>query len=264
MSIRLLLNMLNDFLEALTLVRSLMLVWLCTALTVGAFSAYPQSSRSGLNVDYRLGMMNEADRTPNLVNREFGDGSGLSRESVFRLEYTRSVPMWPSSSLNIEAVGGLSQSVGSFSGSAFSLLYSATSLHVASGIRSKLGWLQTSFGAWLEVPLTETLTETINATGQTRSSGLLHPGLPFGLRIEAGLAGRLFPGLPISPSLFGEFDFKAFRQPEIPIINAVSGGLALRWRFEDTSPEPPPVNSNPVVESPPFKAYSRDPLHRQC
>ena len=190
-----------------------------------------QSPHSAIGLEYRFGVLNEADRTPNNVNPNLGDGSGLSRESNFRLEYTRSLASFFDNSLDLIATLGLSQSIGSFSTGAFTLAYNATSIHLVASAESRFSGIRASIGGWLDIPLTQTLTETILPAGTTRTSGLLHVGVPGGLRLEAGLATPPISGLPITPSLFGEFDVTAYRQPEISFINAISGGVQFRWEL---------------------------------
>jgi hypothetical protein len=222
--------------------RSLFLAFLAFLLFPAA--VWCQHGKSSLDFEYRTGWLTAADHTPNVVNPSLGNGDGHGQAQFIRLLYQHDLATFLDRSFILSAAGGLSQGFGSFSSPAFTLQYSGTFVHANLDLGFDLSPIGLALGGWIDIPISQTLTQSL--TNGTSRNGSVYPLWPVGLRLEAGYSDRIIESLPITPSLFAEFDFSAYRQPNIEPRQASSAGLALRWSF-GSEPSPTPVDTTPPV-----------------
>jgi hypothetical protein len=204
--------------------------------------AYGQTE-SSLDLQYRFGYLTEASHAPNLIN-PFGPeaAGGVSAEHTFRMDYRHEiVPLFHV--LSLEASLGLGYSIGNFtsdifSGSQYTLRYRSTSVNGSAGIRYPFSDFAVVFSGWMELPLTQSLDESLLTNGNASiiaSNGTIeYTRLPAGIRFDLDYAKLVFGTVPISVGLFGEFNLEAYRQST---SDAESGGIILSWNFESPSPE---------------------------
>jgi len=171
-----------------------------------------------------------ADHTPNVVNPSLGNGDGTGQAQFLRLLYRHDLVTFFDRSITLGAAAGLSQGFGSFSSPAFTLRYSGTFAHTDLDLAFDLSPIGLALGGWLDIPVSQSLTQTL-ANGADRNGSVLYSSWPVGLRVEASYTERIIASLPITPALFAEFDFSAYRQPNITPLQASSAGLAFRWNF---------------------------------
>jgi hypothetical protein len=238
---------------------------LLTGIAFVTTEAYGQSLSSGIDFEYRLGFyLTAADHTPNVVNPGVGDVTGNSLDQTFRLAYSHDLVSLFGDNLTLSASLGLSQSLGSFTSTPISLSYSGTFLHAAVTARHPFRNLEIGLGGWLSAPLTQTMTET----PQLASRSILYSQWPVGVQLSVAGTHSYFGDLPIYPALFGEFDFSAYRQPNVSFVGALTGGLRFEWKFlgkesstEQVAAQSPNVSVPRVPESTPSTETMRADIH---
>jgi len=219
-------------------------------LELSAANSFGQA-QSHVELDYRFGLLKAATHAPNVINQNYsGSGEGLSRENTFGIGYSRTITSVFQNNLNIDGKAGLFQSLGSFAASdgAFSLSHTATFLRFGADLSHSFPGTELGIGAWLDLPLSQSLTEAVTSQGTTRSdNSLLYSSIPFGLKLEIGLTDRVISSLPLYPRLFSEFDLGAYRQPEVSLGQAASIGIGLQWSFMSAMPDT--ITSIPISEN---------------